>query len=728
MRLMIVESPTKARKIGSILGRDWIVKASLGHILDLPHNDLAVEPHTYRLAYELSPRGKEVVASLRALVEKANEIYLATDSDREGEAIAAHVKAQLNIDSYKRVTFTEITERGIGVALQSPRQIDAWLVSAQEARRALDRLIGYRVSYPISSVAGLSLSVGRCQSPAIRLVVERQLEIDKFAPTDHFSALVAFENGAWTAEWTTQPFLAPGEDYIRDRPLAEQAASCRHFVVAGSSQKSLRKAPPPPFTTSTLLQAAGAMLGYAPALTQSLAQKLFENGHITYHRTDNPNLSDDGAADIRVYANDKGWPVAGEPRAWPLPDGAQAAHEAIRPTHIAQREAGGDAAEQALYNLIWRRAVASQLADADYRVTTLDLASQGGPRKFNFLARSPVLISAGWKIVAADDKTHDDEQEEESNGSVPLLRIGAEVTAIKGQVLSHTTKPPRRYTETSLIRKLEEIGIGRPSTFAAIVKHICADKGYLTVQKRYLAPTPAGYAVVRNLIGRFSFINYDFTRELEKSLDLIAEGKTDYHAVVSAVDGQLDRELERLAQQKPAFPCPACGKALRSIAANGHSFWGCSGYRDGCLVICADDDGKPGKILTHTDKPSDKALAYARDIAVRNGLVIPEDALVSAKKLGVWIDDALKKIPPRPASEKQIKFVGSILDASGEEPPKGWPDDLTAKDAGDFIDRHVKNGKKAAARNPAANGRMGRAAPRRRRSDASHQEANETKQ
>jgi DNA topoisomerase-1 len=693
MRLMIVESPTKAKKINSILGGDWIVKASMGHIVELPSDGLAVEPRTYRLSYVLSPRGKEVIASLRGLAQKADEIYLATDPDREGEAISAHVKAHLNIDRYERVTFHELTESGIRTALLAPRQIDSSLVSAQEARRALDRLIGYRVSYPLSSTAGLSLSAGRCQSPAVRLVVERQQEIDNFEPKDHFSASVEFDDGKWTAEWKTQPFLGPDDEYILDRALAERAAACRHFVVLGSSEKPQRRAPPAPLITSTLLQAAGATLGFPPALTQSLAQKLFEGGHITYHRTDSPNLSDDGISAIQALAKAEGWPIAEEPRRWPAREGAQEAHEAIRPTHIAVRDAGEEQ-EQALYRLIWRRAVASQLADARYRVVTLDLEAQSDDQRFEFLARSALLISQGWKIITADDKADDDEQEEENNGQVPLLQPGTEITATDGTLLCRTTKPPRRYTETSLIRKLEQIGIGRPSTFAAIVKHICDDRGYVTVENRYLAPTPAGYAVVRNLVGRFSFIDYDFTGHLEERLDLIAEGKADYLTVVSALDGKLDQELGNLAQQRPTFPCPACAKALHLISAKGRSFWGCSGYRDGCLLICEDDDGKPGNIIEHPDTPSDKALAFAQKIAAENRLTIPDETFVSAKKLGMWIDDVLKKSPPRKASEKQISFIRSIIEKNSVEPPAGWPDSLTAKEASGFIDRNIKTSKK----------------------------------
>ncbi|WP_217577464.1 type I DNA topoisomerase [Mesorhizobium sp. GbtcB19] len=648
MRLMIVESPTKAHKISSILGYDWVVRASLGHIVDLPSDSLAVEPGSYRLSYVLSPQGQKVVASLRELARRASEIYLATDPDREGEAIAAHLKVHLGLDRHRRVTFHEITEREIRAALSAPRQIDLRLVGAQEARRALDRLIGYRVSPSLSSIAGLNLSAGRCQSPAVRLVVERQLEIDAFKEAAHFSAAVEFENGEWTAEWKTEPYVGQEDQHMVDRALAERAAACRHFVVVGCSEKSLHQPPPPPFTTSALLQAAGASLGYSPTLTQSLAQKLFEHGHISYHRTDSPNLSDAAIAAIRARSKSAGWPIAEEMRRWPIPDGAQAAHEAIRPTHFEHEEAGENGQQQALYRLIWRRAVASQLADAEYHILELNMESQSEGDKFEFVARSTRPVFQGWKAVIAADKDNDEEEEaqQEHNNQVPTLQHGTEIKASDGTVLNHATKPPRRYTETSLIRKLEQLGIGRPSTYATIIRHIC-DRGYLTVEKRYLAPTPSGYAVVENLRGKFSFIDYSFTKELEERLDLIAEGKANYLAVVSSLDGKLDEELARLPERKPAYSCPACGRSLKMITANGRSFWGCSGYREGCHVICENDGGKPGSSLERTHGPSDKALAFARKIESAHGLTIPAEAIASAKKLGTWIDDALKKKPLR---------------------------------------------------------------------------------
>ena len=697
MKLMIVESPTKAKKIGSLLGSDWRVEASMGHIVDLPTDQMAVEPQTYQLTYVASERGRSVISRLKPLIAEADAIYLATDPDREGEAISEHLKRYLRIERYQRVTFNEITETGIKAALAAPRPIDRRLVAAQEARRAADRLIGYRVSFPISTAAGQSLTAGRCQSPAVRLVVERQNEIDRFKVTDHFSALAEFENGSWTAEWQTKSFLQGDDEYILDQSLAERAAACRRFTVTAAAEKPVAKGPPAPFTTSALLQAAGATLGYPPALTQKLAQSLFEAGLITYHRTDNPNLSDDGIAAIGAYAEGQGWQLSEKKRRWPLPEGAQEAHEAIRPTHVEDREAGEDDKQKALYRLIWQRAVASQLADAVYKTVTLDLAADAGGERFHFRARSAELVKQGWRIVAADEKSDDEDEDESTNGRVPMLQPGTSVTATGGKILRKATKPPRRYTETSLIRKLEQMGIGRPSTFAAIVSNIC-NKKYVVVEKRYLVPTQSGRAIVGNLVGRFDFAEYDFTKDLEKRLDLIAEGRERYVDVIADLDQRLDVELGKLASVKPAHPCPKCGKALRLVTGKSRSFFGCSGYRDGCPVICENDNGKPGAVIERSDTPSEKQAAFAKRIAEENGLSLPEEVVASAKALSVWIDEALAAAPPRLASDKQREFIATLIEQNGLQPPAGWPDNVTSDVASAFIS---KNGKAKGKSKPA---------------------------
>lgn len=701
MNLMIVESPTKAKKISSILGGDWVVKASMGHIMQMVPKEYGIAVGTYELSYELSQRGKSVVGDLKPLAARAQEIYLATDPDREGEAISEHLRRNLRLSRYKRVTFNEITEQAVRTAISQPRQIDDRLVAAQEARRCADRMIGYRVSYPISDAAGMALSAGRCQSPAVRLVVEREDEITNFKVTDHFGAKVEFDDGAWSAEWQTKPFLPADAEYVLDQRLAERAAACRRFTVAQAVQKPVSKAPGAPYTTSALLQAAGATLRFPPEKTQSVAQKLFENGHITYHRTDNPNLSDDGVAAIAAVAKSKGWPLAGKLRRWKLPEGAQEAHEAIRPTHPELLVAGDTDDEKKLYALIWRQAVASQLADAVYNTITLDLDAKDGADTFTFRARSATISDPGWRVVlttskeAEPDKAGDEEETEEDSGRVPLLAVGNAAIATKGELLRKATRPPSRYTETSLIKRLEQLGIGRPSTYAAIVKKI-RDEEYVAVQKRNLVPTAAGRAIVRNLVGRFKFVEYAYTKELETKLDKIADGADRYVPVVELIDRQLDGELGVLSREAPRWPCPACERPLRRLKSKrtGKPFFACTGYSEGCTVICEDNNGDPGPVIERNGKPSEKQLDFARKLAAETGRALTDEHMATAAAVSTWIEEAKAARPPRPATEGQVAAVQRIIDAKGVEPPKGWPDNLMFEDASGFLDAHSNKGGK----------------------------------
>lgn len=602
MKLMIVESPNKISKIKSILGSGWRVAASVGHIRDLPEaGDIGVSAPQFIPQYELTERGRDVVADLRKLVSEAEEVYLATDPDREGEAIAWHLRECLKLKKYRRVTFDAITEDVIRKSLAEAREIDEKLVRAQEARRVLDRLVGYLVSPILSDQTGLrGLSAGRVQSPAVRLVVERERAIEKFKETKHFGAAVWFDNGAWRAVWQTAPHLEDGSEYILDEALAVRASRAREFRVAAAKRKPAREAPPAPFTTSTLLQAASVSLNFNPDKAQQLAQKLFEGGHITYHRTDSQNFSDEALGEIREFIGENGWPVAPEPRRWKSKEAAQEAHEAIRPTHLEVRSAGASMEEQALYDLIWRRAVASQMADAEYQVTTLELETEVGER-FRFLAVGRERVVAGWRSLTDGDATEDAKSEEDddaiASGPVPLLREGDQARAERGEVLYKKTTPPARYTEASLIKKLESIGVGRPSTYAAILKNVIDSKGYIERRKKLLMPTERGKLVVDGMTGHFAFMEYRFTRELEGELDGIAEGKATYLGVVKKAYDNLVEDISDLDLEpvKPEFPCPACGKALNRIKGKNGFFWGCSGYRDGCDVALPDERGKPGK-------------------------------------------------------------------------------------------------------------------------------------
>jgi DNA topoisomerase-1 len=483
-------------------------------------------------------------------------------------------------------------------------------------------LVGYRVSPALSRQTGINgLSAGRVQTVAVRLVVDRQREIENFVTTRHFGAEAVFEgekwkDGKWTAQWDTAPFLKKGEKYILDPALAEQAAQCRAFSVILAATKKAHQAPPAPFTTSTLLQAASVTLGFKPDQTAQLAQKLFEQGLITYHRTDSQNFSAEALAEIRAFAQANNLPVPPKPRTWKSKASAQEAHEAIRPTHLEERAAGEDEAQRKLYDLIWNRAVACQLADAEYSVNTLRLEAKQDARTFIFKSTGRTLILPGWRSLTAKDAAEDaDDNKDEDNGKVPALAVGTELESSSTRLLNKQTKPPNGYTQASLIKKLESEGIGRPSTYPAILKNVLT-RGYLVEGKKVLSASELAKLLIDALTGRFRFVEFDYTRALEQELDDIASGKALYFTVVSALDTQLTAELgkfqlaprpklgpefaglefagvkfanrgpagEAPAADRPGIPCPRC-KIGRLRRPEGKDFFGCDQFRQGCTFI-----------------------------------------------------------------------------------------------------------------------------------------------
>ena len=593
-KLLILESPGKVKKVQEILGPGWKVAASVGHVRDLPVKEMGVAAPDFKPLYLPTDRGKDVLSRLAGMVKNAEEVFLATDHAREGEAIAWHLQDALKLKNAKRVTYAEITEAAIRSALSSPRSIDMAQVAAQEGRRVLDRFCGYLVSGPLSNATGEKLSAGRVQSPAVRLVVEREKEIKAFSSTTHFGAELTFENvdnitDGWKAALLVKPWLEEDQEYLLDKSLAEKAAALRSLDVLDYKESESRAAPPAPFTTSTLQQAASTSLKFAPKQTMQLAQRLYEQGAITYMRTDSPNLSQEAVHAIRAYCEAKGWPLVETPRKWKSKEGAQEAHEAIRPTHIEIEEAGETADEKALYCLIRLRSLACQLEDAVYAVRTLQLGADMDGKQAIFEAKGRTLLSQGWKVLAdqedapcAEDEGSEEAEKEPCN-PVPAMKPGTKATALTGTVTTKKTKPASRFTEASLIRELEKRGIGRPSTYAAIIDTISSRK-YVTTEKRFLVPTPLGEKIVSGLCGHFSFIEYDFTRNMEQSLDDIAEGKADYRAVIASAHNQLSREVQEFAKTTGKV-CGKCGKPMvhrvkkaGKDGKDGCDFWGCTGW------------------------------------------------------------------------------------------------------------------------------------------------------
>ncbi|GFH63444.1 MAG: DNA topoisomerase I, partial [Candidatus Desulfovibrio kirbyi] len=504
--------------------------------------------------------------------------------DREGEAIAWHLQEALKLKNAQRVTYTEITDQAVRAALNTPRSMDMALVKAQEGRRVLDRLVGYLVSGPLSQVAGEKLSAGRVQSPAARLVVERERAIRDFCSTTHYGAELTFGKmdhitDGWKAVWNPKPWLADGEDYLKDKTLATKAAALRSLEVLDCAESESRTAPPPPFTTSSLQQAASNALKFTPKRTMELAQRLYELGAITYMRTDSPNLSQEAVTAFRAYCEGQGWPVVETPRVWKSKAGAQEAHEAIRPTHCEIEEAGETEEEKALYRLIRLRSLACQLEDAVYAVRLLRLGAELDGRQAVFEAKGRALLSSGWKTLLQEDQT--EETETAPDNPVPAIKAGSAVTALDGAVLTHKTKPLPRFTEAGLVRELEKQGIGRPSTYAAILDTI-TKRGYVKTDKRFLVPTPLGEKLADIVSKNFSFADFGFTRDMEQELDAIAEGKADYKTIVSKAHDKLQDELSAF-HKATGKVCPACGKPMfrhKGKGKNGkaYDFWGCSGW------------------------------------------------------------------------------------------------------------------------------------------------------
>ncbi|MDP3541188.1 MAG: type I DNA topoisomerase [Elusimicrobiota bacterium] len=564
MKLVIVESPNKVRKIKDFLGADFRVAASFGHMRDLPPTGgLSVEFIDGRIkpVYAMIERSARHVKELSELAKKAEEVILATDPDREGEAIAWHVSQLLGDRKYSRVVFHAVTKAEVQKAMAKPRPIDQHLVDAQQARRVLDRVVGWVVSPTLRKVSKDARSAGRVQSVALRLVADREKDIAKHKTVDYFVLSARLEkNGA------PPPFAAklitwkdhPLGQRLRDPALAEKTVDWAKTVpwrVLSCDRRDSARNPPPPFTTATVQQAASVRLGFNPDATMKHLQALFEDGKITYHRTDSTALSPEGLAEARAVIK-KEFPPEYLPKT-PIVHAtksanAQEAHEAIRPTHPetgADALGGGDAGK--LYRLIWQRFVACQMAPGRDQITTIDVAcapdewknEKGEPvPRGVFQAKGKVLLFDGWRRLAGEDATEEakkkgkreGDEEEDGDGELPMLDPGDPLTLLGLDALKRSTKPPPRYTQASLIKKLEAEGIGRPSTYAAIMR-VILERGYVTEEKRKLHATPLGVSASDFLVRHYTgnFIDMDYTRRLEDDLDKIARGEASWEKIVT---------------------------------------------------------------------------------------------------------------------------------------------------------------------------------------------------
>ena len=599
-RLLIVESPTKAKTIGKYLGRDYTVLASVGHVRDLPksNKDAVDIDGGFVPRYVISADKREVISKIKKAAAKADEVYLATDPDREGEAIAWHIKEVADLKKPARVVFHEITKTAIEDAIAHPRQIDENLRRAQEARRVLDRIVGYDLSGLIWKKVRYGLSAGRVQSPALRILAEREREIKSFNPVTYFVLSALFDvavrppRSARGGRTATSQLSATCVEQPATREEAERIVSlgkAAAWSVAGVSERAEERNPRPPFTTSTLQQAASTRLGFAPSRAMRAAQKLYEAGHITYMRTDSVNLAKEAVARMAGVVEHEFGREYLQVRAYKTSSkNAQEAHEAIRPTEPSRTHAGATADEIALYDLIRTRALASQMTAAKVMRTTVSAKADADIPLFSTTG-SRVLFP-GW--LALDTKARGEDVE------LPKLAENDPLTLRSLEPEEKQTQPPNRYTEAGLIKELEKRGIGRPSTYASIMKTI-QDRGYVEKQGRTLAPTATGMVVSGWLEEHFpEYISDSFTAEMEDELDEIARGERGYTETLSDFYGPFEKAVQAkdalpkataLGDVDPKqFPCPICGGPMEFKLGRGGVFMSCKRYPD-CLGARSED-------------------------------------------------------------------------------------------------------------------------------------------
>ncbi len=592
MKLLIVESPSKAKTIEKYLEGAFTVRASVGHIRDLPKsNKIAIDieagfvPH-----YEISKGKEKVVHELRALAAKANEIILATDPDREGEAIAWHIETLLNEDKkvkapIRRVAFHEITKEAVEDALKSPRDIDTDLRKAQEARRVLDRLVGYDLSGLIWKKVRYGLSAGRVQSPALRIIMEREREIRAFVPEKYWRIFGIFETKN-KDQLTLECSEEPRDEKLVDKIM--QAGKSGNWLVSAVKESEQKRSPRAPFTTSTLQQTASSRLGFSPSRTMQIAQKLYEAGHITYMRTDSTTISAAALGQILSFVKKEYGEEYAEPRVYKTKSkNAQEAHEAIRPTHITQLHAGTEE-QNRLYRLIWERAISSQMSDAKLLKTKITAHIEGHEDLPEFGAVGSRLLFPGWLKVDSGARGEDVE--------LPKCVAGEKLKLIDLTSEEKFTEPPGRYSEAGLIKELEQRGIGRPSTYASIMKTI-EERGYVKKEGKTLFPTDVGEVVSDFLEKHFAnYISDTFTAEMEDELDEISRGEREYEKTLKDFyipflkEVKSKEKLEKatnLGDAPEGTKCPKCGSAMIIKLSRGGKFYSCSKYPecDGALML-----------------------------------------------------------------------------------------------------------------------------------------------
>lgn len=599
--IVVVESPAKAKTIEKFLGKDFRVVASYGHVRDLPKSKLGVDvEHDFEPEYIIPKGTAKNLNLLKSAFKQADTLYLATDYDREGEAIAWHIiqaAPPTKKQKVQRITFTEITKSAIQAALASPRQIDQNLVDAQQARRVLDRLVGYSLSPLLWKKVRRGLSAGRVQSVALKLLVDREREIEAFKPDEYWSLEAELSNQAKlqvTAALTKiggkKAELTKQAEVTKITKDLEQAA----FTVASLDSKEVKRSPAPPFITSSLQQEASRRFSFGAKRTMTIAQQLYEAGHISYMRTDSYTLSSQALDQARKLIKQRYGPefVPESPRVYKKKvRGAQEAHEAIRPTDLTllPSQLSATPEQKKLYEIIWKRTMASQMADARYLQQGIDIAAMPTGRQagsYTFRATGRRTLFEGFTKVYIESQ---DNQTEETDRALPELKEGEKLKLEQLLPEQHFTSPPPRYTEASLIKKLEENGIGRPSTYAPTISTLIS-RGYTVIENRQLLPQLIGFMVTDLLSEHFPFVvSEEFTAEMEDKFDDIAEGQIGWRPVIKEFYDPLQQlvsaKTDAIARVKmPERPtdekCPVCGKPMVIKTGRFGEFMACTGWPD----------------------------------------------------------------------------------------------------------------------------------------------------
>ncbi|MDE6268066.1 MAG: type I DNA topoisomerase [Muribaculaceae bacterium] len=714
--LVIVESPAKAKTIEKFLGKDYKVMSSYGHIRDLKKKNFSIDiDNDFSPIYEIPTDKKQLVADLKKAAKEAQMVWLASDEDREGEAIAWHLYEVLGLqpENTRRIVFHEITKTAILNAIENPRSIDINRVDAQQARRVLDRIVGFELSPVLWKKIKPALSAGRVQSVAVRLIVEREEEIKRFTPEPYFRVTGTFvtpDGSSLKAELNHRL-----HDENDTRTLLTDCAET-NFKVAEINVRPIKKSPAPPFTTSTLQQEASRKLGFTVSQTMMVAQRLYESGHITYMRTDSLNLSQLAISTISAEITKEMGPEYLKVRHYHTSSkGAQEAHEAIRPTYIDRHQIDGTAQEKRLYNLIWKRTIASQMADAEIEKTTIDIDIEG--RSERFVATGEVIKHDGFLRVYIEG--HDDDQSDASSDSdslLPRLSEGEKLTPDVIEAAERFTQQPPRYTEASLVKKMEELGIGRPSTYAPTISTIqqreyvekgekpgtprefttlTLKQGKITSRRRTetvgaekgkLIPTDIGTVVNQFLTTYFpNILDYNFTARVEERFDDIAEGKLPWGEEMASfygsfhpdVEKALNMRLEHKVGERVLGNDPATGKPI-SVKIG----------RYGPLVQLGEGDGdekpqfasllKGQSVNTLTLEEALKLFEFPRTL----GTYEDSDVTVAIGRFGPYVKHAGKftSIPKelQPAAitlEEAIELINAKRDAESKRVVKTFDEE-----------------------------------------------------